>query len=65
MALTYEELLSIEADLEQLYEAMPSNEIGDRKQVRRYIDVGEYGLALDDLADIYLEAKKPLTPAIR
>lgn len=65
MALTFEERLANKADLEQLYEAVPSIGAGDLDQVRVYIDVGEYGLALDDLADRYLEAKKLLPPDIR
>ena len=28
--------------------------------MREYIDVGEYGLALDDLAYIYLQVGKPV-----
>jgi hypothetical protein len=64
MSLTLEERLSIEADIEWLYEAVPSHAILDRDQARKYIDVGEYGLALDDLAAIYLESKSPVRPEI-
>ena len=64
MVLTFEERLSIEADIERLYEAVPSHAVLDRDQVREYIDVGEYGLALDDLAAIYLDSKIPIRPEI-
>jgi hypothetical protein len=65
MALTLEERLSIEADIEHLYAAVLPKTAGEHDQVRRYIDVGEYALALDDLADIWLEWKKPVPPTVR
>ena len=36
-----------------------------RAQIREYIDVGEYGLALDDMACIALESGKPVTVGLR
>ncbi len=64
MSLTLEECLLIETDIEQLYEAVPSHAMLNRDQARKYIDAGEYGLALDDLAAIYLESKSPVRPEI-
>jgi hypothetical protein len=65
MALTPEECRKIEGDLNRLFEAVPSKEIGSHDQIRQYIDVGEYGLALDDLADVYLGDRQSLTPSLR
>ena len=64
MALTLEDRLSIETDLELIYKKMPPCAVLYRDQIREYIDVGEYGLALDDLAGIYLDSKTPLRPGI-
>lgn len=65
MTSTLEARLAIEADLEQLYAAAPLRGVGDRDQIREYIEVGEYRLALNDLADVYLEAKTPVTLTLR
>jgi hypothetical protein len=51
--------------LERLYEALADFGRDGRRQVREYIDVGEYGLALEDVAYIYLQsAPKPLSAEI-
>lgn len=63
MNLTSEERLLIETGLEQLYREILSNGNVNNSQVRQYINVGEYGLALDDLADLYIATKNPLSSA--
>jgi len=60
MALTHKDRDWIEAGLEKLYDALAMFAGVNRQQVREYIDVGEYGLALDDLADIHLTTGKPV-----
>jgi len=60
MALTHEDQDWIEAGLEKLYDASAMFAGVNRQQVREYIDVGEYGLALDDLADVHLKTGKPV-----
>ncbi len=63
MNLTFEERLLVETGLEQLYKEILSNGNVINSQIRQYIDAGEYGLALDDLADLYIETKNPLPSA--
>jgi hypothetical protein len=62
LALTHEDRDWIEAHLEALYRASTEIAGADHRQVRQYIDVGEYSLALDDLADIQLKSGKPIPP---
>ncbi len=37
----------------------------DQMQIRRYIAAAEYGLALDDMADIVLELNQPVASDLR
>jgi len=60
MALTHEDRDWIKAGLEKLYDASAIFAGVNRQQVREHIDVGEYGLALDDLAGIHLKTGKPV-----
>ena len=36
----------------------------ERNEIQRFIDVGEYGLALEVAVDIYAEEKKITSPAV-
>ena len=56
----------LEYNLETLYKQSADFGGNDRRYVREYIDVGEYSLALDNLAYIYARsAPKPLSAEIR
>ncbi len=52
----------IENGLETLYRALCDGIHEDLSDVREYIDVGEFSLALDLLAHIHLDINKFLTP---
>ena len=62
MGLTAQDEQTVENYLNQIIDLVHSamND-RDRFQVRRYINAGEYGLALDDMADIVLDSEKPVT----
>ncbi len=62
MGMTREDRDWIEAGLNTLCTDAGVVSNADCGQVRKYIDVGEYGLALDDLADIHLATGKPIPP---
>jgi hypothetical protein len=66
MPLTQEEAEGIEKCLEQIYACISSEMSGnDQFQIRQYIDVAEYGLALDDMVDVLQEKAKPVAPDLR
>lgn len=44
------------SDIELIYRLISGIGGWDHEQVRKYMDVGEYSLALDDLADAYLRS---------
>ena len=63
MKLTLEDRMWIEAGLEELYRGISANIEIDPSQIRKYIDVGEFGLALDELADLYMDIETPVPSA--
>ncbi len=66
MALKPNDMEWIELGLERLFEQSFGLDSDHRRYVREYIDVGEYGLALDNLAYIFIRlAAKPLPTEIR
>lgn len=66
MSLNETDAQTIENHLNQIYNlALSKMTDQDRIQVRQYIAAGEYGLALDDMADIVLESKKTVAPELR
>ncbi len=62
MALSTTELSLIRNDLSALHKAASSIHDWDGKQGRTFIDVGEYGLALDEIAYAYLDAGRTMPP---
>lgn len=66
MPLTNKESVAIEICLEQVYlctmAAVPDMNYA---QIRKYIDIGKHGLALDDMACIALESSKPVAVSLR
>ena len=58
MTLSSNELSAIRADLVALHQAASSIDSWDGKQGRTSIEVGEYGLALDEIAYAYLDSDK-------
>jgi len=48
------------ADLETLYYAASEIDDWDRNQTATFIRVGEYGLALDEIAYAYLDSATPM-----
>ncbi len=66
MSITEPDAQMVEHYLNQIFgQISPAMTDRDRFQVRRYIDAREYGLALDDMADILLESDKPVPPELR
>ena len=63
MSLTPKEHLLIKTGLDQLYDQISSINGADHLQIRRFIDVGEHGFALDWLADLYMDLKVPPSSA--
>jgi len=62
MALSITELSAIRNDLTALHNAAFATDGWDGKQARTFIDVGEYGLALDEIAYAYLDAGRTMPP---
>jgi len=62
MALSTNELSAIRNDLTALHKAASAIDDWDGKQGRTFIDVGEYGLALDEIAYAYLDADRTMPP---
>lgn len=58
MPLSQDDEAFIESGLEALYKASVASSNLNHNQVREYIDVGEFGLALDLLAHIQLKSGK-------
>lgn len=56
MALSKTELCAIRNDLTALHNAASAADGWDGLQARTFIDVGEYGLALDEIAYAYLDS---------
>lgn len=50
----------VSADLETLYYAASEIDDWDRNQAATFIKVGEYGLALDEIAYAYLNSATPM-----
>ena len=66
MHLNEQEAHIIEDYLNQIFDqAFSSDTDRYRSDVREYIDVREYALALDDMAAIIKLSGKPLTPQLR
>ena len=62
MGFTSQDAQTVENYLDQIIDlAHSAMNDRDRLQVRRYINAGEYGLALDDMAYIVLDWGKPVT----
>ena len=61
MTLTHQDEEWIENGLETLYSASLKSIPVNHAQVREYIDVQEFGLALDLLAHIQLKSGKPVS----
>ena len=64
MALSSEEGSAIRDDLVTLHQAASSIDGWDGRQSRTFIEVGEYGLALDELAYAYLDSGKNMTAGL-
>lgn len=62
MALSTTELSAIRNDLTVLHKAASATDDWDGKQARTFIDVGEYGLALDEIAYAYLDSGRTMPP---
>ena len=62
MALSTAELSTIRNDLNSLHNAASATDGWDGKQARTFINVGEYGLALDEIAYAYLDSGKTMPP---
>jgi hypothetical protein len=58
MALSTNEHSVIRTDLAVLHEAASAIDGWDGNQGRTFIEVGEYGVALDEIAHAYLDARK-------
>ncbi len=64
MALSTTELSAIRNDLIVLHKAACAIDGWDGKQAQTFIGVGEYGLALDEIAYAYLDSGKAMPPDI-
>lgn len=53
---------TVRSGLAALFDAAPVFEGWNPKQTRTYIRVGEYSLALDDLAHAFLDSGKTISP---
>ncbi len=60
MALSNNELSAIRNDLAVLHKAASAIDGWNGKQGRTFIEVGEYGLALDEIAYAYLDAGRAM-----
>ena len=60
MALSRNELSAIRNDLTALHRATSTIDGWDGKQALTFIEVGEYGLALDEIAYAYLDAERSM-----
>jgi hypothetical protein len=47
----------------QLLDALTSFSVAEQGEVKRFVDVGEYGLAVETASDIILDEGKPLSRA--
>ena len=66
MPFTAQDAQTLKNHLNQIFDlAHSAMNDRDRFQIRRYIDAGEYSLALDDMADIVLELEKPVPIELR
>jgi hypothetical protein len=65
MGLTTKQLGEVRSCLERLFDLTPGYASDHhRQQIREFIDVGEYGLAADELAAGILESGRPVPPDI-
>ncbi len=62
MALSTTELFAIRNDLAALHKVASATDNWDGKQARTFIGVGEYGLALDEIAYAYLDSGRTMPP---
>ena len=60
MAITHEQGRALAAKIEALYGRIPSDCGFDLPQIREYIDPGEFQLAVDDMAEVYMTLYRPL-----
>ncbi len=60
MTLSNDELSAIRANLVALHQAASSVDGWDGKRGQTFIEVGEYGLALDEIAYAYLDGGKTM-----
>lgn len=56
---------SLENELRTLLESLDTFSDSEKAEVVRYVDVGEYGLALETVFDIALEESKVISKALK